>query len=189
MVNIAYRRSGQNRTLLAHDHSELDSLLGAARSALAAGAVERSFETVDVFWARLAIHIRAEHLHLFPTVLQAVDAAVQKKELGGSPSREVAQARIAQLKEDHDYLMRELAAAVKELRALRDEEHNDPAAVFRKVQARIVAVSRRLEVHNEVEESQVYPWAGVLLDRSEQLALGKKIQRELVNLPARFETK
>jgi hypothetical protein len=87
----------KNRTLLAHDHSELDGLLDAACSALAAGALERSFETVDVFWARLAMHIRAEHLHLFPTVLQAVDAAAQKNELGGTPSREIAHARIAQL--------------------------------------------------------------------------------------------
>jgi hypothetical protein len=49
----------KNRTLLAHDHSELDGLLHAACSALAAGTVERSFETVDAFWARLAMHIRA----------------------------------------------------------------------------------------------------------------------------------
>ncbi len=33
-------------TLLAHDHSELDALLAAAFSALAAGAIERSFGTV-----------------------------------------------------------------------------------------------------------------------------------------------
>ena len=70
----------KNPTLLAHDHSELDALLAAAFSALAAGPVERGFEAVDVFWARLAMHIRAEHLHLFPAVLGAVDAAAKVKE-------------------------------------------------------------------------------------------------------------
>lgn len=179
----------KNRTLLAHDHSELDGLLHAACSALAAGTVERSFETVDAFWARLAMHIRAEHLHLFPAVLRAIDATAQKTGLGGSPSREIAQARIAQLREDHDYFMRELAAAVKELRALRENQHEDEAAVLRKVQARILAVSRRLEVHNEVEESEVYRWVGVLLELPEQVALNKKIECELGNLPQRFERK
>lgn len=179
----------KNPTLLAHDHSELDALLAAAFSALAAGPVERGFEAVDVFWARLAMHIRAEHLHLFPAVLGAVDAAAKVKEAGCSPSREIAQARIAQLREDHDYFMCELAAAVKELRALRDEQNDDEAAVLRKVQARILAVSRRLEVHNQIEESEVYQWAGVLLEPPEQVALNEKIQCELKNVPARFETK
>ena len=179
----------KNRTLLAHDHSELDGLLYAACSALAAGEVERSFETVDAFWARLAMHIRAEHLHLFPAVLRAVDATAQKAGLGGSPSPEIAQVRIAQLREDHDYFMRELAAAVKELRVLREKQHEAEAAVLRKVRARIVAVSRRLEVHNKVEESEVYQWVGTLLELPEQLALNQKIEYELGNLPQRFERK
>jgi hypothetical protein len=85
--------------------------------------------------------------------------------------------------------MRELAAAVKELRALREKQHEDEAAVLRKVQARILAVSRRLEVHNEVEESEVYRWVGVLLELPEQVALNKKIECELGNLPQRFERK
>jgi hypothetical protein len=177
----------ENRTLLAHDHSELDGLLHAACSALAAGMIDRSFETVDAFWARLAMHIRAEHLQLFPAVVRAVDAMAQKTEAGGSPSREIVQARIAQLREDHDYFMRELAAAVKELRALRENQHEAEAAVLRKVQARILAVSRRLEVHNEIEESEVYQWVEVLLEPSEQMALNKKIECELANLPHRFE--
>ncbi|HZS18089.1 MAG TPA: hypothetical protein VFA51_09180 [Candidatus Udaeobacter sp.] len=176
-------------TLLAHDHSELDALLAAAFSALATGAIERSFGTVDVFWARLAMHIRAEHLHLFPAVLGAIDAASEGKEGGGSPSREIAQARIAQLREDHDYFMRELAAAIKELHALRGEQHDDEAAVLRKVQARIFAVSRRLEVHNKIEESEIYQWAGLLLEPLKQVALNKRIERELKNLPRRLETK
>jgi hypothetical protein len=178
-----------NRTLLAHDHSELDSLLHAAFSALAAGKIEQSFETVDTFWARLAMHIRAEHHQLFPAVLRAVDAAAQKTGVGGSPSREIAQVRIAQLREDHEYFMGELAAAVNELRTLREKHHEDETGVLRKVEARITAVSRRLEVHNKVEESEVYQWVGMLLEVPEQVALNKKIQCELRNLPQRFERK
>ena len=45
----------------------------------------------------------------------------------------------------------------------------------------------RLKAHNEVEESQVYHWAGALLDRSEQKALNEKLQLELNNVPARFQ--
>jgi hypothetical protein len=178
-----------NPTLLAHDHSDLDGLLAAACAALAARAVQQSFETVDVFWARLAMHIRAEHLHLFPTVLAAVEAAAQSKNVSGTPSLEVARSTIAQLQEDHDYFMRELAAAMKELRTLRDHGNADATAVLPKVQETIRAVSRRLETHNELEESQVYLWAGALLAAHEQAALSEKIQCELENLPPRLEGK
>ncbi len=32
------------------------------------------FEKLDIFWARLAMHIRAEHLHLFPVTLKALES-------------------------------------------------------------------------------------------------------------------
>jgi hypothetical protein len=179
----------KNPTLLGHDHSDLDRLLSDAFSALDGGAVERSFITVDVFWARLAMHIRAEHLHLFPTLLRTIEAAAQKKELSDRPSLEAAQSKIAQLQEDHDYFMRELATAVKELRSLRDQPDQYQTSILRMVLERISAVSRRLELHNELEESQVYRWAGVLLEAPEQARLNQEIECELENLPPRFEAK
>ena len=59
--------------LLGHDHSELDELLGAFFAAVEKGDLDQSFDTLDVFWARLAVHIRTEHLHLFPTLIAAVE--------------------------------------------------------------------------------------------------------------------
>ncbi len=172
--------------LLAHDHSELDELLAAVFSALATGKFEQSFESLDIFWARLAMHIRAEHLHLFPALLGAVDALEQKKEVSRGPSLEVARSTIAQLQEDHDFFMRELTAAIKQLRELRDHKHDDEPAVLLNVQERIIAVSRRLEAHNALEESQVYRWAGVLLAPQERIVLNESMQKELGNLPPRF---
>ena len=79
--------------------------------------------------------------------------------------------------------MNELAEAMKQLRASsRSEEPGD----LREVAERVDAVSRRLEAHNALEESQVYHWAARLLDLPEQMALNDKICRELENLPPRF---
>lgn len=51
---------------LADDHSEMDALLEEFFDALCCADVELIYQTLDFFWARLAMHIRAEHLHLFP---------------------------------------------------------------------------------------------------------------------------
>ena len=173
-------------TLLTHDHSKLDALLAETFSALAAGVAERSHAAVDVFWARLAMHIRAEHLHLFPTVLGAIETAAQEKVARGGPSLEMATSTVAQLQEDHDYFMRELAAAVKELRAVCNHERQDKTAALREVEGKILAVSRRLQRHNELEESQIYLWAVALLAPPEQAALNGKIGCELANPPPRL---
>lgn len=58
--------------LLAKDHKELDKLLGAVTAALEHGDSLEAFETLDLFWARLAMHIRVENLYLFPSVLNKV---------------------------------------------------------------------------------------------------------------------
>lgn len=79
--------------------------------------------------------------------------------------------------------MAELTAAIKQLRALcrRGQLGGLP-----EVREKIDAVSRRLEAHNALEESRVYPWAALLLDPLEQAALNENIRRELENLPPRF---
>jgi hemerythrin-like domain-containing protein len=172
---------------LAHDHSELDELLAEFFRALAAGNVAQSFEKLDLFWARLAMHIRAEHLHLFPTLLHALESLGQTKEAASrAPSLETAQNTIARLREDHDFFMTELAAAIKQLRQLRESTHQDKSSLVQNVREKIVAVSERLKVHNELEESDVYPLAKALLTPAECVALNEKIQKELSNLPPRF---
>ena len=90
---------------------------------------------------------------------------------------------VRRLREDHDFFMNELAEAMKQLRAF---SRNDHPGDLREVVERVDAVSRRLETHNALEESQVYHWAARLLDLPEQMALNDNICRELENLPPRF---
>jgi len=173
--------------LLAHNHSELDELLAEFFRALAAGNIAQSFAKLDLFWARLAMHIRAEHLHLFPTLLHVLESLGGTKEAASrAPSLETAQNTIARLRDDHDFFMSEVAAAIKQLRQLCERTHQDKSSLVENVREKIVAVSERLKVHNEVEESDVYPLVKVLLTPADCMALNEKMQKELSNLPARF---
>jgi hypothetical protein len=170
-------------TRLAHDHSELDAALAELISALAQGDAARSLEWLDLFWARLAVHIRAENIHLFPALLHAAETSRGSMPTAGVPESKEIHKLIAQLRADHDFFMIELAAAVKQLRALCS---SDQPGGLREVGERIDAVSRRLEEHNALEESRVYHWVALLLDPPEQMALNENIRYELENLPARF---
>jgi len=172
--------------LLAHDHSELDSGLVRVFSAIVDGEVEQSFNHLDFFWARLAMHIRAENVHLFPTLLRAAERPERGADV---PVLEVLQAAIARLRDDHDFFMNEITAAVKELRELRRGQRQHAAAVFAEVRERLTEVSRRLETHNAIEETEVYLWAGVFLDGPEQNVLVQNIQRELDNFPPRYRNR
>jgi Hemerythrin HHE cation binding domain len=171
-------------TLLAHDHSELDSALTGLVSALADGDAARSLERLDLFWARLAMHIRAENIHLFPSLLRTAEASRGSTRGTSLPEPEEMQTIVAQLRDDHDFLMNELTAAVKQLRAL--SRSGQPGGL-REVREKIDAVSRRLDAHNALEESRVYHWAAQLLDPPEQIALNESIRQELENLPPRFQ--
>ncbi|MEO6847216.1 MAG: hypothetical protein ABI443_06865 [Chthoniobacterales bacterium] len=107
--------------LLAHDHRELDITLADVLSALADGEVERVYNNLDVFWARLAMHIRAENIHLFPALLRVSKIPERSS---GIPMLETVQTAIAQLRSDHGFFMSEIAATLKKLRTLRrDESH------------------------------------------------------------------
>jgi hypothetical protein len=170
-------------TLLAHDHSELDAALAGLVSALADGNAGRSLEALDLFWARLAVHIRAENIHLFPALLRTAEASRGSTPTAGVPESKEIRKLVAQLRDDHDFFMSELAAAVKQLRAL---SGSDQPGGLREVREKVDAVSRRLDAHNTLEESKVYRWAALLLDSPEQTALNENIRRELENLPARF---
>jgi hemerythrin-like domain-containing protein len=172
--------------LLAHDHSELDAALAGVFSALAAGEAEQSFKSLDSFWARLAMHIRAENIHLFPTLLDASERALRRT---GVPAQETVEEIINRLRADHDFFMSELAAAMKQLRELRRADRHDATPVLAKVREQTLRVRNRLDAHNDLEESQVYHWAELFLDASEQKTLRERLQRELNNLPSRFRVK
>ena len=173
-------------SLLEHDHEKLGGILSGLFTALDVGDVEESFKRLDLFWARLGVHIRAEHLCLFPAILHKLNSG--RKQCGGdTPSLDEARQAIAQLRTDHDFFMRELASAVKKMRDLRVPPGNQSAAnILQFVRGRVAAVSHRLESHNELEEEQVYRWADQLLNLREQTRLAAKLRQEIENLPPRF---
>jgi len=172
-----------NERLLNHDHLELDELLASFFKSLEAGQLKESFDALDLFWARLAMHIRAEHLHLFPALLNGAEAAI-KQGRRPAPPLEVVQARVARLRDDHDFFMTEFTAAVKGVRLLRDRRPEAPGA--EELCSKVAQAEQRLKAHNELEESEVYGWVARLLDPSEQAALYERMERELANFPPRF---
>jgi len=173
------------KELLAGDHAALDKLLKTLLVALDEDEASTILQRLDLFWARLAMHIRAENLHLFPALLnQLEEPAPQANQ--SSPAAETHQA-IAQLRADHDFFMHELAAAIKAVRSLKDTGHSEAGnQSMKNLRAHIMVLSKRLESHNEVEEELVYSLPVQVLTLSEEQALVKGIQRELRNLPPRF---
>ena len=174
--------------LLEEDHEAVGKLLGELRAELRSEAdVKTIYEVLDTVWARLAVHIRAEHLCLFPAVLQASRGLFDGQGKHAPPHAEVINA-VERLCGDHDFFMRELAVAVNTLRGLLSdtEGHNAPAEM-EGVRRAVEAVTARLEEHNALEEEQVYSWAQQLLpDEEAQARLAADIKRELTNLPPRF---
>ena len=177
--------------LLADDHAELDSLLAELFAELDACDIERVYQKLDLFWARLAMHIRAEHLHLFPTILGAIESQKSSVESGSLPSLPAAQSAISELREDHDFFMRGLSDAIKQMRGLHENRQTESeiGARISSVRETVAAVSRRLEKHNEREESEIYEWADALLNSSECAALNELMRKEIGNLPPRFDRK
>ena len=173
------------RELLAEDHAALDDLLKTLLVALDEGEVSTIFQRLDLFWARLAMHIRAENLHLFPAIRN------QLKEIDpeGNQSSLPAEIResIGRLRADHDFFMHELADAVKAVRNLIDSGTSDEGRCLDLVRSSIQAVSRRLKSHNAIEEGFIYGLPKELLPPNEQLKVMKGIQRELQKLPPRFD--
>lgn len=168
------------------DHDELGTLLAEVRNALAAGDISQSHSRLDLFWARLAIHIRAEHLHLFPAILGKLNKRSNGK-IGLTPSLAQAQKVIEELRGDHEFFMQELASAIATLRdLLKNEDQLFAARKLKAIDAGIIAVERRLAIHNLLEETEVYLWTRNLLSDAEQNALAARIQTELDNVPPRF---
>lgn len=169
--------------LLSKDHKELDTLLGAVLTALEGENSVEAFETLDLFWARLAMHIRAENLHLFPSVLNELKREDGESQLRYIPSSEV-QTAVERLTADHNFFMQQLSRAIRILRdtGLAIESVNE----FETVREIIGRVSERLIAHNELEEMIIYPMPAKLLSNEERIELAALIQRELKNVPPRL---
>jgi hemerythrin-like domain-containing protein len=165
---------------LMHDHEDLGDLLNELSAALAANDVTRTHHTLDLFWARLAMHIRAEHLHLFPTISRVASRGAQT-----FPPDE-PEHTIAILREDHDFFMHELAQAIAITRSLMANAEGNSAEQLAAVNKKIAAVRTRLIKHNEIEETGIYVWSNSLLSEDERSELATQVQKELDNLPPRF---
>lgn len=167
----------QGSKRLVDDHLGLHRLLMQVQSALEHGDVHRAYAKIDLFWAKLAVHIRAEHLHLYPSILNSDQATSLAK----------MQGVIDRLREDHDYFMHKLAGAVGNVRGLLNvSDKQKIESGLEQIGTMIREVEERLEVHNEIEEGQVYCWVGTLLNDKEQEELAIAIRSELEKCPARF---
>ena len=170
---------------LAHDHRELDKLLDELQSLLQSGTAKEIHRCLDFFWARLAVHIRAEHLGLFPAVIRAFES---RPENGAeTPCLTEAQSLIAELRQDHDFFMHQLSRGIASVRtslsAGESDLRNNQLANLKR---RIAAVTDRLASHNKLEEEGIYLWVGALLSQREQSDLRALVREELANLPPRF---
>lgn len=168
--------------LLAEDHEALDALLRAVIGGFYQSDSATLLDRLDLFWARLAMHIRAENLCLFPAIIKACANSLSVKQSCGFDPIEARQA-IDRLRIDHDFFMHELAEAVKIMRRSTVISETEPADQVRQI---VLAVKSRLKSHNQLEEQFVYSLPEKVLASDEQSDLATRIRRELENLPPRF---
>ena len=170
-------------SLLGNDHESLADLLSELDSELKKANAVRTFELLDLFWARLAVHIRAENLHLFPAIATAATSLFTGN--GNLPTAEEAHNILLQLRSDHDFFMKELAEMIKAARVLAGREEV-PRKETKELRQRLTTIRKRLETHNLLEEGLVYAWPSLLLDPKSVEALRDSLRHELENLPPRF---
>jgi hypothetical protein len=162
----------QARQRLSEDHHAVSKLLKQLLTALDNKDIQTSYSRVDLLWARLAVHIRAEHLHLFPAIASRVTEA---------------QPAIDRLRADHDFFMSELARAVGILHELSRRTviaNDDPKLTA--VGSAVREIERRLGTHDEIEENQIYLWSSTILTEPEGVELLARINAELDKRPPRF---
>ncbi len=167
----------QNDILLVHDHSKLHEILEQVFGALERGDHRQTFLTLDQFWARLAMHIRAEHLHLFPALLQR--SRDLNSQGGIADVESCLPDNISTLRRDHDFFVKEIG---KDVNRLRGGKNVDLSAIHKN----LMIIAGRLEVHNTLEEAAVYPLVQSLLTADEMAELEVSMSRELAKLPPRF---
>lgn len=170
-------------SLLEDDHASLGELLTELDLELAKPNFARGFELLDLFWARLAVHIRAENLHLFPALANTPASRFNGK--GGLPTFEEAHSLLLRLRSDHDFFMKELAQIMKAAREFRTDQGAGRKAIG-ELRKRLTVVRKRLETHNRLEEKRVYTWPSILFDENAVVALTDRLRHELENLPPRF---
>lgn len=168
--------------LLVADHEELDALGSGLFEAFDRGDAAEVLSKLDLVWARLAVHIRAEHLHLFPALL----AASAGGHAAGGPSAREVEVALSRLREDHNFFMRELAACVEVVKRRAASERPDSEGELEEVKLKVLGVFATLCEHNRLEEEEVYLWPGTLLGGAERDRLDVTVRKELENLPPRL---
>lgn len=173
----------QVESLLEDDHSALGQLLSELKEVLARSNLTYSFELLDLFWARLAVHIRAENLHLFPALTNLPSSLFTGSY--GQPTSQEAHNIVARLRSDHDFFMKELAVMIKTMREMKTTE-SAPVAKFDELRQSLTVIADRLNDHNRLEEQQVYVWPSLLLEEPAIAELRERLRHELQKVPARF---
>ena len=165
------------------DHQMMDEALRDLVTLLQKEDLEWSFELLDLFWRQLAVHIRAENVCLFPTILNAPRDVFGKN---GLPEFEDVKTIVDQLRADHNFLVDHLAQALRILRQLLACTNTLPDDVTNSIgdiRAHIVAVSERLRSHAKLEQERVYRWPELILSREQLETLQDAFLRESETVP------
>lgn len=178
--------SGAER-LLSEDHHDLDLLLSAVCDTLDVRQPEEVLARLDLFWARLAMHIRAENIRLLPALADAFANHLRADYITAEERSKIDEA-LAQLRSDHDFFMRELANGVNSLREVISTAAGNVNIKLDELERMLTEVRERLIRHNQLEEDVVYRLPARLLDETKQSSLEKGINQELANLPPRFRS-
>ena len=171
-------------SLLEEDHASLGQLLIQLDAELRKQNIAQAFELLDLFWARLAVHIRAENLHLFPALAAAPAALFTGK--GVLPTFEEALNLLLLLRSDHDFFMKELARVKRVAREISAGQSEAEREEVEELRQRLTVIRQRLETHNRLEEEQAYVWPSLLFDEITITHLCDQLLHELENLPPRF---
>lgn len=181
MISHTNAQSGEG--LLSEDHYDLDLLLSAVFDALDVRNATDVLARLDLFWARLAIHIRAENLRLFPALADAIESGEHDVTVRERVDLNDA---LAQLREDHDFFMQRLASGVNGMREATAGPSEIAGVKMTELERTLSDVRNRLAAHNKLEEEIVYRLPAKLLDRIKQSVLADGVAKELENLPPRF---
>lgn len=172
--------------LLTQDHNALDHLLQTLTKYFDVSDAATTCARLDLFWARLAMHIRAENLHVFPSILNALDANPDAQENSMTNRSELTEA-LAVLRRDHEFFMLELARAVTRMRdCVSADQPSGTSKSPSEVSRTIGEIAERLNLHNKLEEELIYRLPERLISSTHQQELAANVRRELENLPPRF---
>ncbi len=170
------------KELLENDHREINDLFGRAMQALDGGRPSTAHNRLDLFWMRLAVHIRAEHKALFPR-FEALRSRPDHPAAGRGKEFETT---VQSLRREHDEFMLTLSESVATLKKVRrGADAKEVAAKISAVKDRLTGLSERLSRHNIEEESTVYPLIDAWESPASAEALHRQLTAELQRLPSR----